>query len=206
MGLAHYTNIGARVRARPSQLGGGHRVRAGVRRIAGVRVADPAVLGACWSASARSSAPPTPSTSGPSCRRRPSAPRSATGCPTGWATTITSRSSACGRCSDHPKLIEQGHKFFTRWGAWAIVLGRFSGPLRASVPIVAGIAQMPRLRFQIANWSSAFLWAFVLLSPGTLRREVVARAVLLDGEPASLREAYARSCRGMRPIAAGALQ
>jgi membrane protein DedA with SNARE-associated domain len=35
------------------------------------------------------------------------------------------------------------------------------------VPIVAGITQMPALRFQLANWSSAFLWAFVLLSPGS---------------------------------------
>jgi membrane protein DedA with SNARE-associated domain len=66
----------------------------------------------------------------------------------------------------YPNLIPQGHKFFTRWGPWAIVLGRFSGPFRASVPIVAGITQMPALRFQIANWSSAFLWAAVLLAPG----------------------------------------
>ena len=50
---------------------------------------------------------------------------------------------------------------------WAIVIGRFSGPLRASVPIVAGVTQMPQWKFQIANWSSAFLWSFVLLSPGT---------------------------------------
>jgi membrane protein DedA with SNARE-associated domain len=35
------------------------------------------------------------------------------------------------------------------------------------VPLVAGIAEMPPLRFQIANWTSAFLWAFVLLSPGS---------------------------------------
>jgi membrane protein DedA with SNARE-associated domain len=69
--------------------------------------------------------------------------------------------------SRYPNLIPTGHKFFARWGAWAIVIGRFSGPLRASVPIVAGITQMPWLLFQIANWSSAFLWAFVLLSPGT---------------------------------------
>jgi membrane protein DedA with SNARE-associated domain len=68
---------------------------------------------------------------------------------------------------NHPKLIETGQKFFRKWGAWAIVLARFSGPLRASVPIVAGITQMPTLWFQLANWSSAFLWAFVLLSPGT---------------------------------------
>jgi len=66
----------------------------------------------------------------------------------------------------YPRLIEQGKVFFKRWGAWAIVLARFSGPLRAAVPIAAGIAQMPQYLFQLANWTSAFLWAFVLLSPG----------------------------------------
>ncbi len=68
--------------------------------------------------------------------------------------------------SRHPDLLPKGHSFFERWGAWAIVLGRFSGPLRASVPIVAGAVQMSRTKFQIANWSSAFLWAFVLLVLG----------------------------------------
>ncbi len=63
----------------------------------------------------------------------------------------------------HPDLLPRGHDFFERWGAWAIVLGRFSGPLRASVPIIAGAVQMPRGVFQLANWSSAFLWAFVLM-------------------------------------------
>lgn len=67
---------------------------------------------------------------------------------------------------NHPDLLPRGHEFFNRWGAWAIVLGRFSGPLRASVPIVAGAVQMARTKFQIANWSSAFLWAFVLLVLG----------------------------------------
>ena len=69
---------------------------------------------------------------------------------------------------NHPKLIDNGRSFFKRWGVWAIVLGRFSGPLRASVPIVAGTIEMPWLRFQIANWSSAFLWAYVLLAPGSV--------------------------------------
>jgi membrane protein DedA with SNARE-associated domain len=67
---------------------------------------------------------------------------------------------------NHPTLIAKGREFFRKWGAWAIVLARFSGPLRASVPIAAGIAQMPQLLFQLANWTSAYLWAFVLLSPG----------------------------------------
>jgi membrane protein DedA with SNARE-associated domain len=67
----------------------------------------------------------------------------------------------------YPNMLPNGRKFFDKWGVWAVVLGRFSGPLRASVPIVAGITQMPALKFQIANWGSAFLWAFVLLSPGS---------------------------------------
>lgn len=65
--------------------------------------------------------------------------------------------------SRHPDLLPRGHAFMEKWGVWAIVLGRFSGPFRASVPIVAGATQMDKWKFQIANWSSAFLWAFVLL-------------------------------------------
>jgi membrane protein DedA with SNARE-associated domain len=64
---------------------------------------------------------------------------------------------------NHPDLLPRGQAFFERWGPWAIVFARFSGPLRASVPIVAGIVRMPNWLFQAANWPSAFLWAAVLL-------------------------------------------
>jgi membrane protein DedA with SNARE-associated domain len=67
---------------------------------------------------------------------------------------------------NHPHLIEQGKVFFKKWGAWAIVIARFLGPLRASVPIVAGISEMPWLTFQLANWLSAFVWAVGLLALG----------------------------------------
>jgi membrane protein DedA with SNARE-associated domain len=67
---------------------------------------------------------------------------------------------------NYPRLLDKARAFFKRWGAWGIVIARFSGPLRATVPIAAGIAEMPWLRFQLANWASAFLWAFLLLSPG----------------------------------------
>jgi membrane protein DedA with SNARE-associated domain len=43
------------------------------------------------------------------------------------------------------------------------VIGRFFGPLRAAVPLVAGILEMNMTKFQIANFASAFLWAMVLL-------------------------------------------
>ncbi len=68
--------------------------------------------------------------------------------------------------SRYPELLPRGQEFMKKYGAWAIVFGRFSGPLRASVPLAAGIFEMDKWKFQLANWSSAFLWAFVLLAFG----------------------------------------
>jgi membrane protein DedA with SNARE-associated domain len=34
------------------------------------------------------------------------------------------------------------------------------------VPLIAGIFEMPYWRFQIANFTSAFVWAWVLLKLG----------------------------------------
>jgi membrane protein DedA with SNARE-associated domain len=68
--------------------------------------------------------------------------------------------------SKHPELIPKGEAFVKKWGALAIVIGRFFGPLRASVPLVAGIFEMPFWRFQVANFGSAFLWAAMLLTLG----------------------------------------
>lgn len=68
--------------------------------------------------------------------------------------------------SRHPDLIPRGERFVRRWGAVGIFIGRFFGPLRAAVPLIAGIFEMPFWRFQIANFSSAFVWAAVLLTLG----------------------------------------
>lgn len=65
--------------------------------------------------------------------------------------------------SRHPELIPRGEAFVKRWGIAAIFIGRFFGPLRASVPLVAGIFEMPYWSFQIANFISAFIWAGALL-------------------------------------------
>ena len=70
--------------------------------------------------------------------------------------------------SRHPELLPRGMAFFGRWGAASVFLGRFFGPLRASVPLVAGICAMPRLPFQLANWTSALVWAAGILAPGTI--------------------------------------
>lgn len=75
--------------------------------------------------------------------------------------------------SRHPELLPKGEAFVKRWGVFAIFIGRFFGPLRASVPLVAGIFRMPFWPFQIANFTSAFVWAAVLLTIG----DVAARGV-----------------------------
>jgi len=68
--------------------------------------------------------------------------------------------------SRNPGLLPRGERFVTRWGALGIFIGRFSGPLRAAVPLVAGIFAMPYWRFQVANFVSAFVWVAVLLTLG----------------------------------------
>jgi membrane protein DedA with SNARE-associated domain len=68
--------------------------------------------------------------------------------------------------SRHPDLIPKGEAFMKKWGMPGIFIGRFFGPLRASVPLVAGIFEMPYWRFQLANFTSAFVRAVTLLTIG----------------------------------------
>jgi len=75
--------------------------------------------------------------------------------------------------SRHPELLPRGERFMKRWGIPGIFIGRFFGPLRAAVPLVAGILAMPYWQFQIANFTSAFVWAAVLLELG----DVVQKAI-----------------------------
>jgi membrane protein DedA with SNARE-associated domain len=68
--------------------------------------------------------------------------------------------------SRNPGLIPRGERFVAKWGAFAIFIGRFFGPLRAAVPLVAGIFLMPYWSFQTANFVSAFVWVAMLLTLG----------------------------------------
>jgi membrane protein DedA with SNARE-associated domain len=74
--------------------------------------------------------------------------------------------------SRHTQLLPRGEAFVKRWGVLAIFIGRFFGPLRASVPLVAGVFQMPYWPFQIANFVSAFVWAAVLLTTGDVAGKI----------------------------------
>lgn len=70
--------------------------------------------------------------------------------------------------SRSPGLWPRARAFFDRWGVASVFLGRFCGPLRAVVPLVAGACAMPFGPFQVANVASALIWAAAVLVPGTL--------------------------------------
>ena len=76
---------------------------------------------------------------------------------------------------NHPTLLPRGRQFFDKWGALGVFGGRFSGPLRAVMPLVAGACEMRRTPFQIANWTSALLWATLTLGPGAVGAEMLAK-------------------------------
>ncbi|MBL8702792.1 MAG: DedA family protein [Alphaproteobacteria bacterium] len=77
-----------------------------------------------------------------------------------------------------PELVARGHAFFERWGAMAVFAGRFVGPARVVVPMLAGTLGVEARSFHVANWASAILWAPLLLAPSSignwLAREIAA--------------------------------
>jgi len=86
----------------------------------------------------------------------------------------------------YPQQLDRGVVFFKRHGAKSVVFGRFFGPGRAVIPLVAGMMQMPPARFIAANVSSALGWAPAYLAPGIvfgaslkLAAEAAARLAIL---------------------------
>lgn len=70
--------------------------------------------------------------------------------------------------SQHPDLRLKSELFVKQWGVLGIFIGRFLGPLRATVPLIAGIFALPYWPFQLANFTSAFVWAAAALQVGKL--------------------------------------
>jgi membrane protein DedA with SNARE-associated domain len=68
--------------------------------------------------------------------------------------------------SRNPELLPSGMQFFARHGGKSVFIGRFLGPIRAVIPLAAGIMHMPRGRFWVANIVSALVWAPLLLFAG----------------------------------------
>lgn len=78
-----------------------------------------------------------------------------------WSRAILER----GPLARYPAAIARSEAFFEKYGVYSVFLGHFFGPVRAFIAIIAGIARMPELPFQIANVTSGFLWSFGVLAP-----------------------------------------
>jgi membrane protein DedA with SNARE-associated domain len=79
--------------------------------------------------------------------------------------------------SRHPDLLSRGILFFERHGGKSVFIGRFFGPVRAVIPLAAGIMQMSRGRFWVANVTSALVWAPMLLLAGDAVGELGERMI-----------------------------
>jgi membrane protein DedA with SNARE-associated domain len=66
----------------------------------------------------------------------------------------------------YPTLLPRGYAFFEKHGGKSVFVGRFFGPMRAVVPLVAGVSKMPSGRFWVANILSALIWAPALMLGG----------------------------------------
>lgn len=73
----------------------------------------------------------------------------------------------------HQTVLEQGHWFFVRWGWLGVAVGRFIGPIRPVIPLVAGTLAMPARLFISVSLVSVLVWAPAYILPGYLTGEVV---------------------------------
>jgi membrane protein DedA with SNARE-associated domain len=79
--------------------------------------------------------------------------------------------------SRNPELLPSGMGFFARHGGKSVFIGRFFGPMRAVIPLAAGVMQMPRGWFLFANVTSALVWAPMLLFTGDVAGDLGGRLI-----------------------------
>lgn len=70
--------------------------------------------------------------------------------------------------SRHPEWLARGARFFQRYGSLSVFFGRFVGPVRPIIPLIAGMLHMSPRAFLWANLASAALWAPAYVLPGYL--------------------------------------
>lgn len=70
--------------------------------------------------------------------------------------------------SRYPTWLGYGKAYFAKHGGKSVLIGRFTGPLRSIIPLIAGMMHMNRWHFLVANVLSAIGWAVLYLVPGVL--------------------------------------
>ena len=78
----------------------------------------------------------------------------------------------------HPDWLANAEGYVERHGGKSLIIGRFVGPIRAFVPMAAGIFQMPVRRFLWYNFVSAVLWAPPNILPGYIAGAAVTHPLM----------------------------
>lgn len=86
----------------------------------------------------------------------------------------------------YPGMIEGGMSFFQRYGGRSVLFGRFVGPVRGVIPLVAGMLAMPVQRFLVITILSALLWGPAYLLPGMAFGSSIDLASQVTGRLAAL--------------------
>jgi membrane protein DedA with SNARE-associated domain len=66
----------------------------------------------------------------------------------------------------HPEWIGSAETYFHRYGIASLLVGRFIGPLRPMLPMVAGMFDMPVVRFAGVSIIAAAGWSVAYIMPG----------------------------------------
>lgn len=66
----------------------------------------------------------------------------------------------------HPEWMAGAEAYFQRYGTASLLVGRFIGPLRPMLPMVAGMFDMPFPRFAAISMLAAAGWTVAYLLPG----------------------------------------
>ena len=67
---------------------------------------------------------------------------------------------------DHPEWLGSAETYFQRYGVASLLVGRYIGPLRPMLPLVAGMLDMPLVRFILVSLLAAAGWAVAYILPG----------------------------------------
>lgn len=67
---------------------------------------------------------------------------------------------------DHPEWLGGAESYFQRYGVASLLVGRYIGPLRPMLPLVAGMLDMPFVRFALVSLLAAAGWALAYILPG----------------------------------------
>ena len=62
--------------------------------------------------------------------------------------------------------LDLAERFFKRFGAVAVLVGRLLPVIRTFIALPAGVAKMPRLRFHVFTFVGSWPWCFVLAYVG----------------------------------------